>query len=153
MANRIHIDASKIIKPIFQNANESGCKKDKIGSCPMMCDLIPDEENGCDFCRKVKETWDIKEIILSIINEDELKHLDYYELDKKNPVKQIIDSRFEELGYLQPDVLFSFVKQYCSFENDNYSIRVEENGKVISEGRHRVKIAQNMGIEIPVHWS
>ncbi|WP_316572047.1 hypothetical protein [Neobacillus sp. YIM B06451] len=152
MVNRKHIDAKKIIKPTFQSAKECGCKEDRIGLCPMSSDLIPDEENGCDFCRKVKGTWDIKERILGLISEDDLKHLDYYDLDEKDNVKHIIDSCFKELGYLQAGILFSFVKQNCSFENDNYAIRVEGNGKVIAEGRHRVKIAQNMGIEIPVHW-
>ena len=152
MVKRIYIDASKVIEPTFQDMKEAGCKKDKIGTCPMTSNCIPNDENGCQFCRKVKETWVIKEKILSIISESELKQLDYYELDDGDAVKQIIVSRFEELGYLQGDVLLSFVKQYCSFSNDNYAISVADEGKGTVDGRHRVKIAQNMGIKIPVHW-
>lgn len=153
MAKRIHIDPAKIINPTFQGVQEAGCEEGKVGTCPMMSDLVPDKKNGCEFCRKVKGTWIIRTKIIELIDENDLKNMEYWELDDDNEVKKLINKSYRELGYLIGDPLFDYVKQYCSFEDDRNAIRVQNQGKQIENGRHRIKIAQNLGIKIPLHWN
>lgn len=152
MEKRKIVEASKIIVPTFNDEKERGCKNDKNGKCPMISDLIPSKENGCDFCRKVKETWLTRNEILNNFEESKLKDIKYYDLEEDDYIRKVIHSRFNEIGFSHPEILFDFVKQYCSFENDQYAIKIENEGQVILDGRHRIKIAQNLNITIPVHW-
>lgn len=134
----------------FSSDSDCRCKDNKKGICPMKSDIVPNEDNGCSYCRGIMKSWEAREFIIGKITDDEFRNLKSFHEFKEN-YPEYGKIFFDKYKYAS-DKIYKYAYTFSNYQiyaSDNIKIY---NGRDYENGRHRTKIAKNMGIEIPVLW-
>lgn len=131
----------------FHSDSDCRCSEDKIGNCPMKNNNIPSDSDGCSYCRMIKNIWEAREFLLKKISEEEFKNMQcFYDFQKSHyELCKEFEKRYGREAMKLYDLAYKF-SNFRIYNGDN--IKIVENS--YENGRHRSKIAINMGIDIPV---
>ncbi|WBW95253.1 helix-turn-helix domain-containing protein [Oceanirhabdus sp. W0125-5] len=151
--NRLYrriMKAKDLPNMFFRSNSDCRCKEHKKGICPMKSDVVPNEDNGCSYCEGIMKSWEAREFIIGKITDDKFRNLkSFYEFKEKYTEH---GKMFYEKYREESENIYRYAYIFSNFEihaSDNIKIY---NGSNYENGRHRTKIAKNMGIEIPVLW-
>jgi hypothetical protein len=149
---RTKIDATKLPRPTFQNERDARCSKDKVNKCPMIDDLLPDKYNGCNKCRQMKATWEVREELVKRFGDNVIANKDYYDFLDNHPEEEKYLSKIsQEYNFIDPSILYAHVKNFGSYKGETEPIILDPDLSNIKNGRHRIRIAQLLGLEIYIH--
>lgn len=152
--NRLYrklVKAKELPRISFYSDSDCRCKDNKKGLCPMKSDIIPNEDNGCSYCRGIMKSWEAREFIIEKITDEEFRSLkSFHEFKEDHPeYGKIFLDKYKNESVQIYEYAYKF-SNYQLYASDNIKI---SNGGDYENGRHRTKIAKNMDIVIPVLFS
>ena len=150
-----------IIKPsdlptiIFDDLKDAQCSHIHHDACPMMTHTIPSTNNGCDYCRAIKDivlSWDY--LYSHIKSTDHINSFSNF--DDFHCVYPHIANEFKikfSNSIVNPERLFLEV-QFLAQKRVSYGINILINKSskqfTIYNGRHRIQMAKILNISVPV---
>jgi len=151
------LQARELPDPFPNNSGDDRCSGHREGTCPLVTGTLPSIQNGCDKCRDIAVTWKAREWLINQIPEDIIRQTDAYEFGRLYPELFVaITQNFADDKPEKARNLYYWIRSYGAYNKygeSSIDVMVRDNRSLgLSNGRHRVKVAQNIDIQIPTLW-